>query len=84
MILALPGPVPAPGMTASSAVMMAVAVAADPPARSSRRAGAEGPPPEHRSRLLSGPPCRPVGHRHAPAPQAHHLPRPDGSRRHRR
>ena len=47
-----------------------------PPSRSGKAA------PEHRSRLLPGPPCRPVDHRHAPAPQAHRSPLPDGSRRH--
>ena len=49
-----------------------------------RRAGAERSPPEHCSRVLSGPPGRPVDHRHAPAPQAHRLPLPAGSRRQRR
>jgi len=34
------------------------------------RGGAETSAPEHRSRLLPGPPGRSVDHRHAPAPQA--------------
>ena len=36
----------------------------------SRPAGAERSPPEHRSRVLSGPSGRRVDHRHAPAPPA--------------
>ena len=39
---------------------------------------------QHRSRVLPGPPCRPVAHRHAPAPQAHRLRLPAGSRRQQR
>ena len=54
--------------------------ARDFPAEPERRRS----PPEHRSRVLPGPPGRPVDHRHAPAPQAHRLRLPAGSRRQRR
>ena len=54
------------------------------PAVCPRRAGAERSPPEHRSGLLPGPPCRPVDHRHAPAPPRQHPPSPDRSRCQRR
>ena len=50
------------------------------PAKPERRRS----PPEHRSRVLPGPPCRPVDHRHAPAPQARRLRLPAGSRRQQR
>ena len=82
-IRALPEPVPAPGVTASSAAMT-VATAAGPHSGIPRRARAEGPPPEHRSRLLSGPSCPPVDHCHAPAPQGQRIPSPGASRHRRR
>ena len=75
---------PPPGVTASRAVMMTVAVAAGPPRGMSPPSRGGTSPAEHRSRVLPGPPCRPVDHRHAPAPQAHHLRLPAGSRRQQR
>jgi len=41
-------------------------------------------PTQHRSGLLSGPPRQPMDHRHASAPQAHHIPSSDANRHQRR
>ena len=48
------------------------------------QAGAGNLPPQHRSGLLSGPPCPPVDHHHASAPQAPHIPSRDASHHRRR
>ena len=48
------------------------------------QAGAGNLPPQHRSGLLSRPPCPPVDHHHASAPQAHHIPSRDANHHRRR
>ena len=73
-----------PGVTASSAVMMTVAAAAGPPcgiSPPSRGGTLAGRTPLPRTTWATR---RPVDHRHAPAPQAHRLRLPAGSRRQQR